>query len=152
MADKDLSAELTAYIDGELDEAGAQAVEAALSRDPALKHLEARLRSAAAAVTALPAPVPSPSLRRRVLAEVERPSLRERLWGWMSGPGLFPTGVAVAAGVTAVVLWPRSSEPEGEQLLLAQNFELVEDLDLLGLEGPEDVEIVAALKELEVQR
>jgi anti-sigma factor RsiW len=155
MADKDYSAELTAFIDGELSEADAQAVQAALASDPALRALETRLRSVITAVEALPEPAlaPSPALRRQVLSAIAVPSWRERLVGWFSGPGLVPAGLAVAAAATAVVLWPRrSEEPEGEQLLVASNLELVEDLDLMGLDSPEDLEVIASLHELEVLR
>ena len=58
----------------------------------------------------------------------------------------------MAAAVTAVVVWPQSEEPEGEQLLLAQNLEVVENLDVLGLDSPEDLDVVTSLHELEVQR
>ena len=154
MADKDYSAALTAYIDGELDEGETRALEAALSKDPALRALEERLRSVVASVEALPHPAPSTALRRRVLAAIETPSLRERLSAWLSGPALVPAGLAVAAAVTAVLVWPRSDEPEGEQLLVAQNLEVVEDLDLMGLDfdSPDDLEVIASLHELEVQR
>lgn len=155
MADKDYSAELTAFIDGELSEADAQAVQAALAKDPALRALEARLRSVITAVEALPEPAraPSPALRRQVLSAIAVPTWRERLRGWLSGPGLVPAGLAVAAAATAVVLWPRRpEEPEGEQLLVASNLELVEDLDLMGLDSPDDLEVIASLHELEVLR
>ena len=38
-------------------------------------------------------------------------------------------------------------EPGG--LELAANLEVIEDLDVLGVEAPEDVDVVAALDELE---
>ena len=33
--------------------------------------------------------------------------------------------------------------------MLAENMDVVEDLDLMGLENPDDLEVVANLKELE---
>jgi hypothetical protein len=56
--------------------------------------------------------------------------------------------------VTAVVAWPRAVEapPDEETLLLAQNLEVAEDLDLVGLDSADDLAVVAQLDELEVLR
>lgn len=157
MADKDYAAELTAYIDGELSELEAREVRAALDGDPVLRALEAKLRRVVGAVETLPSREASPALRRQVLAAIEAPTMKERLWAWLTGPGLVPTAAAVAATAAAVVLWPKSGGPDdgpgdGEQLVLAQNLELVEDLDVLGLDSADDLDVIASLHELEVQR
>jgi anti-sigma factor RsiW len=149
--------ELTAYIDGELPPERAKAVEAALAADVRLKALEARLRATVQAVKSLPAPQPSEALRRAVLAKVDEPTWRERLARWLSPPRLVPVGLAVAAAVTAVVLWRPGAtvaEPgfDEEALLVAQHLELAEDLDVVGLDSPDDVAVVAQLDELEVLR
>lgn len=148
-----LHEELTAYIDGELSEARAKEVEAALKADPQLSALEQRLRASIAAVEALPAPVTeaSPALRRAVLAAVAEPTWKEK---WLRWPVLVPVmGVAVAAAVTLVVLPRGGAELEGgldeEKLLLAQNLEVVEDLDLVDLDSADDLDVIADLQQLE---
>lgn len=150
----DLSEELTAYIDGELSPERAREVEAALAKDPALRALEQRLRRSIGAVEALPAPAlaPSPALRRAVLAAIDQPRWWQR---WFTLPRLLPVGLALAATLAAVLVWPRAGLEEGapadeEKLLLAQNLEVVEDLDLVDLDSAEDLDVVASLHELEV--
>lgn len=157
MAERDWTAELTAYVDGELNEADAKALEAAMAADPALRALEQRLRAVVKAVEALPAPEPSSALRRSVLDQVGEPTWREKVAAWLTPPRLVPIGLAMAATVAAIVAWPRAN-PEDftagdeEQLLLAQHMDVVEDMDLMGLDQPDDLDVVAALHELEVER
>lgn len=150
----DIRDDLTAYIDGELPPERAREVEAALAADPSLRALEQRLRRAIGAVEALPAPVAaaSPALRRKVLAAIDEPAWWQR---WFTLPKLAPAGLALAAVAVAVVAWPRAQVDEGapadeEKLLLAQHLDLVDDLDLVGLSSAEDLDVVAALHELEV--
>lgn len=156
----DLSNELTAYIDGELTEDQARTVKAALDADPALRALEQRLRRTIDAVEALPKVELAPSsLRRNVLAAIERPSWRERLFGLVTLGRLAPVGLALAAGVAVVVVLgrPRTGgapvdEVGEDELLLAQHLEVVEDLDLLEVDSPDDLDVIGALHELEVER
>lgn len=145
----DFQEELTAYIDGELPPEKVRELEAALAKDPQLRSLEQRLRRSIDAVEALPLPQTSAALRRAVLAEIGRPTFWEK---WFTLPRLLPVGLALAAGLTAVVLWPREETPvlDEEKLLLAQNLEVVEDLDLVDLGSAEDLDVVAQLHELEV--
>lgn len=145
----DFQEELTAYIDGELPPEKVRELEAALAKDPQLRSLEQRLRRSIDAVEALPLPQTSPALRRAVLAEIDKPTFWEK---WFTLPRLLPVGLALAAGLTAVVLWPREETPalDEEKLLLAQNLEVVEDLDLVDLGSTEDLDVVAQLHELEV--
>ncbi|MBL8912494.1 MAG: zf-HC2 domain-containing protein [Archangium sp.] len=152
-----LQDDLTAYIDGELSPERTKEVEAALAADPALRAMEQKLRRSISAVEALPSPVSesSAAMRRAVLNAVGEPTWKEK---WLRWPVLMPVaGLAAAAAVTLVV-WPRGvvdEAPAGldeEKLLLAQNLEVVEDLDLVGLESPEDLDVVADLDELEVMR
>lgn len=151
---EDIANDLTAYIDGELSEARAKEVEAALAADPGLRALEQQLRMTVATLKTLPEPAPSAALRRSVLSRVDEPTWRERLARWLTPPRLVPVGLAVAAAVTAVVVWPRAVEapPDEETLLLAQNLEVAEDLDLVGLDSADDLAVVAQLDELEVLR
>ncbi len=143
----DFEEDLTAYIDGELPPERARALEAAMQTEPSLRSLEQRLRASIAAVEELPSPQTSPALRRAVLEAIEKPTFFER---WFSLPRLLPLGLALAAGV-ALIVWPRGEEAiDGEKLLLAQNLEVVEDLDLMDLGSTEDLDVVAQLHELEV--
>ena len=140
--------DLTAYIDGELPPERKRAMEAALAKDPALRSLEQRLRQSVDLVEAMPLPESSPALRRAVLAEIGKPTFFER---WFTLPRLLPLGLAMAAGVTVLVVWPREEAGlDEEKLMLAQNLEVVEDLDLVDLGSAEDLDVVAQLHELEV--
>jgi anti-sigma factor RsiW len=153
MAEHDDALQLTAYLDGELPPAEARRLEARLANEPALRGQAERLRQALARVAALPAPEASPALRRRVLEAVSAPTLGERLQAWLTGPRLGAVGLAVAGAAVAVAVWPSGeAAEEAEQVLLAQNLELVEDLDVLGLDSADDLEVITALHELESLR
>ena len=145
--------DLTAYIDGELPPERVREVEAALAKDPALRALEQRLRQSIAAVEALPAPRGLACAAARGAGGDRRAHLlRER---WFTLPRLLPLGLALAAGLVAVVVWPRVGRRppvDEEKLLLAQNLDVVEDLDLVDLDSADDLDVVADLHELEVTR
>jgi anti-sigma factor RsiW len=142
---------LTAYLDGELPEAERKELEAALEKDPGLKASLEQLRSAVAAVKALPEAEASAALRRAVLAGVDGPqTLSERLRAFFTLPRLVPiAGVAAVAALAVVVSGGEKAPADPEQLFVAQNMELLEDLDTLGLESPEDLDVVMALDQLE---
>lgn len=153
MSDKNWQAELTAYIDGELPEASRRELEAALATDPALKALEQRLRQTVALMAKVPLASPSPDLKRSVLERLDEPPPPGALFGgWSRWVPVF----AVAAAALVVVLVRgvgRDEVPaivEEDQVVLAQNMELVEDLDLVGLASAEDLEVVEQLEALEV--
>jgi len=152
MVEPDDALQLTAYLDGELDPAEVLRLQARLAQEPALRAREQRLRQAIAAVEALPSPQASPGLRRKVLEAVATPTLAERLQAWLTGPRLGLVGLAAAGAATAVALWPTEEGEEDEQLLLAENFDVVEDLDVMGLDTADDLEVIASLHELEMQR
>lgn len=147
----DLEEDLTAYIDGELPPERMAALEAELAKNPALRALEQGLRRSIEAVEALPSPETSPALRRAVMEAIAQPTFFER---WFTLPRLLPLSLALAAGLSAVVFWPTPGEDgvpvDEEKLLLAQNLEVVEDLDLMDLGSTEDLDVVAQLHELEV--
>jgi anti-sigma factor RsiW len=159
MVERDWTLEVTAYVDGELSADEARAFEAALQHDPALRALEQKLRRTIVAVEALPQlESPSVALRRQVLTAIDaqpRPWL-ERLGAWLTPGRLVPVGMAMAALVAGVVAWsPRGTDDQltdADQLLVAQNIDVVEDLDLVGADSAEDLEVIASLHELEVQR
>ncbi len=160
MVERDWTLEVTAYVDGELSADEVRAFEAALQHNPALRAMEQKLRRTIAAVEALPqAESSSAALRRQVLsaiAEEPSPSWLERLGGWLTPGRLVPAGLAMAAVLVGVVAWaPRGADDQPtdtDQLLVAQNIDVVEDLDLVGADSVDDLDVIASLHELEVQR
>lgn len=152
---EELTGNLTAYIDGELSELEARRIEEALRLDPELAALEQKLRTAVKAVEALPAPAPaSAALRRAVLQRLDEKTPLQRLRSFFTLPRLVPVaGLAAAAAITVVVVGRPVDKPglDDETLFVAQNIEVLEDLDLIGLENPDDLDVVANLHELEVR-
>ncbi|MBK7857784.1 MAG: hypothetical protein IPJ65_03985 [Archangiaceae bacterium] len=152
---EELTGNLTAYIDNELSELEARRIEEALRLDPELAALEQKLRTAVKAVEALPAPAPATAaLRRAVLQRLDEKTALQRLRGFFTLPRLVPVaGLAAAAAITVVVVGRPVDKPglDDETLFVAQNIEVLEDLDLIGLENPDDLDVVANLHELEVR-
>ncbi|MCU0700142.1 MAG: zf-HC2 domain-containing protein [Myxococcaceae bacterium] len=156
-SEKNWQRELTAYIDGELSDAERAEVEAQLAADPKLKALEARLRQTVALVKTLPAPAPSRQLKAQVLSQLDADAAPPGFFSWQRAVPLF--AVAAAALLVFVVRGRLGAQDdavpafvEEDQVLLAQNMDVVEDLDLAGLAAPEDLEVIEQLKELEVTR
>jgi anti-sigma factor RsiW len=84
----DERAELVAYLDGELDEKSARAVEAKLNRDPRVRAEADALRRAWNLLDYLPRPEPSPNFTQRTVASIAQPTLRVRRWkSWLLGAG-----------------------------------------------------------------
>jgi hypothetical protein len=121
-----------------------------------------------AALAALPElPAPGPELRARVLAAIAAPgpSLPARLGAWLRAaarPVVLVPGLAAAAALLVLVVRPESAQPppgddtsgleaagEPAQLEAALVLDELEQLETLGLESPEDAEVVAMLDELE---
>jgi anti-sigma factor RsiW len=154
MSEKNWQNELTAYIDGELSETERREVDVQLARDPKLRALETKLRATVTLMRRLEAPMPSAALKAGVMSQLDDSAVHAKT-SWLSLPKLVPLVAFAAAALMVVVL---RGKQEGlpaivvdDQVLLAQNIELVEDLDLLGLGSVDDVDIIEQLKELEVQ-
>ncbi len=155
--------DLTAYVDRELPELKARQLEGHLPGCASCAQTLALLERTVSALEAMPAFAPSPQLRRAVLTRIsqEPPSLLDRLRGFLRPQVLVPalSAAALLAVGVAVTQMARRHEPSGPdaplmvadatELELAQNLELVEDLDVVGLESPEDLEVVEHLDELE---
>ncbi len=154
-----LEEELTAYVDGELTPADAKTVRAHLAECADCRSTEALVRRTVQTLEALPAFEPSLGLRRALLNRLDAvpAPLAERFRGWLR-PGLLVPSAAglLAAGLVALyVAGPGAQKnlpaelQDGAALDVAMNFEVVSDYELLGLESPDDVEVVARLDELE---
>ena len=82
-------------------------------------------------------------------------TMGERLQKWMRPSRLMPAlGMAAAAALVGLIANQGAQvgplhEAEEEQLYVAQNFDVLEDLDLAGLESAEDLEVIAAMNSLE---
>ena len=150
--------ELTAYVDGELPAARRAEVEAHLGTCEECRSTEALLRRTLTSLASLPEFKPSMDTRRAVLAKVDALPLplRERLKALLRPTVLVPSmGLAAALGVAVIISNGRDAQTldvtDAGALELAANLELVEDYDIMGLEGSEDLEVIEHLHELEVQ-
>lgn len=148
--------DLTAYVDGELAPARQKEVEAHLGTCADCRSTEALLRRTLESLDELPQYVPSPSMRREVLAKVDAlpPTLRERLRALLRPGVLVPSAAVVGAALLALNLGgtePSLEVTDAGVLELAANLDLVEDYEVVGLDNIEDMEVVAHLHELEVQ-
>jgi anti-sigma factor RsiW len=157
--------DLTAYVDQELPPLKVHRLEDHLPTCESCPGTLALLRRAVSALEAMPAFSPSPALRRAVLTRISEapPSLLERLRGLLRPQLLVPAlsaAALLAVGVAVVQLSRRGEGPAADaplmvadatELELAKNLDLVEDLDVVGLESPEDLEVVEHLDELEGQ-
>lgn len=144
--------DLTAALDGELAPPRAQAFEAHLGRCGPCSQSWALLRGAVAQLDRLPAPVASPRVRAAVLSRIAEPAapsgwrrlLAARVWG--------PSLAAAALAVLLLWVWP-SAAPETlwtpARMELAANLEVLEDLELMGIESEEDLELLAQLDTVE---
>jgi anti-sigma factor RsiW len=146
---------LTAYLDGELSEVEVKELEAALAKDASLRATLDSLRGALSAMKSMPEPAASAALRRAVLEKVEGPqSFGERMKLFFTLPRLIPVAGLAAAAALAVVVSSRGGgldkpPADPEQLYVAQNMDLLEDMELIGLEHPDDLDVVMNLDALE---
>ncbi len=124
----DDKADLTAYLDGELDEETSQAFEARLSRDPKLRAEADALKRTWEMLDYLPKPEPSNNFTNRTL---ERLAIRStsttavvprRRWGWLAPVGWAAAMVVAMVGglVASQQLWPVPPPPVVEQKPPAQ--------------------------------
>ncbi|HEY8209063.1 MAG TPA: zf-HC2 domain-containing protein [Myxococcaceae bacterium] len=156
--------DLTAYMDRELPPLRVRQLEEHLPDCGSCAGTLALLRRTMSALEAMPAFAPSPQLRRAVLTRIsqEPASLMDRLRGLLRPQVLVPAlsaAALLAVGVAATQLARRHETSldaplmvaDATELELAQNLDLVEDLDVVGLESPEDLEVVEHLDELEGQ-
>ncbi|HVE81520.1 MAG TPA: zf-HC2 domain-containing protein [Myxococcales bacterium] len=157
--------DLTAYVDQELPPLKLRQLEGHLPSCQSCTATLALLRRTVSALEAMPAFSPSPALRRAVLTRIseEPPSLLDRLRGLLRPRFMVPAlsaAALLAVGVAVVQLSRRGEGPAADAPLmvadatefeLVKNLDLVEDLDVVGLESPEDLEVVEHLDELEGQ-
>jgi anti-sigma factor RsiW len=147
--------DLTAFVDGELPPFLARQVEEHLAACRSCRATETLLRTVATGCAALPSPSLSPAARGAVLARIAAlpaPSgWLERLQARVMIPAL-GFSMAVAAAVVVLVRTQRGPAEltEPAALELFAELELVEDYDVLGLESPDDLDVVENLQALEV--
>jgi anti-sigma factor RsiW len=145
---------LVAYLDGELDEATARALEARLSLDPAARAEADTLRKTWELLDYLPRPEPSASFTHRTLEKLAvqhttgpRLASGRRTWPWwVQGMGWAAALVVAAAGGMGMahLLWSPAATPsreaaEVEEVVIRHPrmvehyrvYEQVENLDFL---------------------
>jgi len=153
--------DLTAYVDGELPAARAKEVEGHLTSCASCRATEGLLRRTVAQLDALPAPAfaPTPRLRRELMERLEEPDnvLVAKVKAWLRPRVLVPSLGAMAAAALAVVMVAHGrNAPDASQLDVASdldvvsNMDVLEDYDVLGVDNPDDLDVVQNLKELEV--
>ena len=155
--------DLTAYVDRELPPLKVRQLEGHLPGCEGCTQTLELLQRTVRALEAMPAFAPSPQLRRDVLNRIsaEPPPLLDRLRAFLRPPVLVPALsaaalLAVAVVATQVVRGPAPQDAplmvaDASELELLQNMDLVDDLEVLGLDSPEDLEVVEHLHELEGQ-
>jgi anti-sigma factor RsiW len=140
--------DLVAYLDGELPDEAARALEAKLSLDPKARAEAESLRKTWELLDYLPRPEPSPTFTHRTLEKlaIQRPvPVRRRLPWLAAGLGWAAALMLAAVGGLGIarLLWPpdgASARERAEVEVLVQNprvieykrvYEQVEDLDFL---------------------
>ena len=149
--------ELTAYVDGELSEVEAKKVASHLPGCAECQKTEALLRRTVEQLSALGEFEPSSALRRNVLAAVDAipPSPWARLTAFFRPAYLAPLGGLCAAALVALIaLHHGHKRPTPElanpaDLELAMNYDVLDNYEVLGVDSPEDLEVVENLQELE---
>jgi hypothetical protein len=116
LSDEDREA-LTAYLDGELDEASARSVETRLNLDPNTRHEAEALKQAWNMLDYLPKAEPSASFTHRTLERLatETGVQRRILRPWLAG-ALWATGALLAAAAgfgIAAIIWRPSTDALG---------------------------------------
>ncbi|HZT78794.1 MAG TPA: hypothetical protein VFA26_01120 [Gemmataceae bacterium] len=131
--------DLTAYLDGELDEQSARELEAKLGRDPNTRAEAEALKRTWDLLDYLPQPEPSPSFTQRTLSRISTlrpaaktgPVARRRLWpmalAWAAGILLAAAGGY--AGSTFLSGRDRDDEELVRDLRVIENKRLYEQAD-----------------------
>jgi anti-sigma factor RsiW len=117
LSDKD-RADLIAYLDGELDEDAARALEARLNRDPGVRAEAEALRRTWALLDYLPKPEPSVSFTNRTLSRVSAVrtappgfAVRRRWQPWAYGLGWAAAVLLAGLGGYGASRWLPSRPP-----------------------------------------
>lgn len=140
-------ANLTAYLDGELEEEAAQALEAKLGQDPEARAEVEQLRQTWSMLDYLPRPAPSASFTHRTMEKLsleKRPLETGKMAGRPGGSWLkriaWAAAVLIAVGVgwyASQRLWQPAPDPDERlvrQLRLIEKwraYEMVDDVDFL---------------------
>lgn len=145
--------DISAYVDGQLAANRAEPLRRHLPQCASCRALEEEVRATLTALAAIPAPEPPLDLRRRVLTSLPAsPARQSWLLALLRAPYAWPSvalaGVAMVALVVTTLAPPAPTFDDPEGLYVAQNLELLSDYEAVGLEFPEDLEVVAALHEL----
>jgi anti-sigma factor RsiW len=136
---------LIAYLDGELHGEAARAIEAKISRDPAIRKEAESLKRTWAMLDFLPRPAPSPSFTEQTLSRISpvqtgrMPALWPRWRWWLLGLGwaasLLLAGWAGYAGYSRLAPPPEPGEKELlRDLRIIENkrmYEAAGDIDFL---------------------
>jgi anti-sigma factor RsiW len=156
--------QLTAYVDEELEPAERQVLEAHLPSCDGCRQTLSLLQRMVPKVEALERPMPSAHLKAALLRELsqEPRGLRPRLKAWfesLNGWQRPALGLGAALAVTLLVVGTGRlskrelllEEADPWQMELAAQLEVVADYDVVGLNDPDDLELVEHLHELEVE-
>ena len=155
LSDQDRT-DLSAYLDGELDEATVRALEAKLANDPQARAEAESLRRTWELLDYLPRAEASNSFTHRTLERLavqtgSRPvlRLRGRLPWWLLAAG-WAAAILLAAGgglTAANLIWPRSStapqDPAEVEAQAIRNLRVIEQKRLL--DHTDDLEFLRAL-------
>jgi anti-sigma factor RsiW len=146
---------LTAYLDHELSSAQVERLQSHLATCNECRATLALLQTATARLKELPPIEPSVGMRRMLLNRLSNERQQRSVFERWRGVWLLPILGGSAAAIIALGITQHAAqgtmlqmaEPGGIEL--AANFEVVRDMDVLGLERPEDFEVIEHLDELE---
>jgi anti-sigma factor RsiW len=147
--------DMTAFVDRELPELRMRQVEQHLVACAGCQTTVSLLRKTVRQLEGMPAFEPSIALRGRVLSAIATepaPSRWRQLAQTLRPSVWIPAGaLGVAALVAMMVARPPSAIDllDARELEVASHLELLEELDVVGLESPDDLDVVAMLHELE---
>jgi anti-sigma factor RsiW len=138
---------LVAYLDGELDEDTARALETKLSLNPAARAEAEAFRQAWSMLDYLPRSDPSPTFTHRTLERLalQTQMVRHRGRSWLAGLGWVAALIlaALAGFGAARLIWPDPREPADLDEYLVRHLPIAEKLHLL--EQAVDVEFLREL-------